>query len=57
MAALQTTDAHQVATPAGWQPGDKVIVPPPATTDAAAARRQEGDDCTDWFFCTKALAA
>jgi hypothetical protein len=55
--ALQTTDAYQVSTPEGWQPGDKVIVPPPATTDAAEARMQEGYDCTAWFFCTKALAA
>jgi peroxiredoxin 2/4 len=28
--ALQTSDQTSVATPEGWQPGDKVIVPPPA---------------------------
>ncbi len=28
--ALQTSDANKIATPEGWQPGDKVIVPPPA---------------------------
>jgi len=49
--ALQTTDAHGVATPEGWQPGDKVIVPPPATVDGAEVRATEGYDYTDWYFC------
>lgn len=53
--ALQTSDANKIATPEGWQPGDKVIVPPPATTEAAEARMQEGYECTDWYFCKKAL--
>jgi peroxiredoxin (alkyl hydroperoxide reductase subunit C) len=53
--ALQTSDAHKVATPEGWQPGDKVIVPPPATAEAAEGRMGEGYECTDWYFCKKAL--
>lgn len=53
--ALQTSDANGVATPEGWQPGDKVIVPPPATVDAANARLKEGYECTDWYFCKKDL--
>jgi peroxiredoxin (alkyl hydroperoxide reductase subunit C) len=53
--ALQTSDAYKVATPEGWQPGDKVIVPPPATAEAAEARMHEGYECTDWYFCKKAL--
>jgi len=53
--ALQTSDEHQIATPEGWQPGDKVIVPPPADMDAANARETEGYECTDWYFCKKAL--
>ena len=53
--ALQTSDAHGVATPEGWQPGDKVIVPPPATVEAAEARMKEGHECTDWYFCKKSL--
>ncbi|RDH86037.1 MAG: peroxiredoxin [endosymbiont of Galathealinum brachiosum] len=53
--ALQTSDEHGVATPEGWQPGDKVIVPPPATADAAEARLTEGYECTDWYFCKKQL--
>jgi peroxiredoxin (alkyl hydroperoxide reductase subunit C) len=53
--ALQTSDANGVATPEGWQPGDKVIVPPPATAQAAEARMQEGHECVDWYFCKKQL--
>ena len=53
--ALQTSDASSVATPEGWQPGDKVIVPPPADVDAAEARMNEGHECVDWYFCKKEL--
>ena len=53
--ALQTSDANGVATPEGWQPGDKVIVPPPDTSEAAEARMDEGYECTDWYFCKKSL--
>lgn len=53
--ALQTSMEHKVATPEGWQPGDKVIVPPPATAEEAAKRMDEGYECTDWYFCKKSL--
>ncbi|MCP5366407.1 MAG: peroxiredoxin [Hyphomicrobiales bacterium] len=53
--ALQTSTEHGVATPEGWQPGDKVIVPPPATAAEAAQRMAEGYECTDWYFCTRSL--
>jgi len=53
--AMQTSDEHKVATPEGWQPGDKVIVPPPATAEAAAERMAQGYECTDWYFCKKAV--
>ncbi|MDP1926331.1 MAG: peroxiredoxin [Thiobacillus sp.] len=53
--ALQTSDQNKVATPAGWQPGDKVIVPTPQDVDAAEKRMSEGYECTDWYFCTKSL--
>lgn len=53
--ALQTSDANKIATPEGWQPGDKVIVPPPQDADAAEARMGEGYECTDWYFCKKSL--
>jgi len=53
--ALQTSDENKVATPEAWQPGDLVIVPPPATAEAAEARMNEGYECTDWYFCKKAV--
>jgi len=54
--ALQTTDANGVATPANWEPGQKVIMPPPKTVEDAEARRvQEGLECKDWYFCKKDL--
>lgn len=55
VAALQTSDKYKVATPEGWQPGDKVIVPPPQDVSAAEARLKEGYECSDWYFCKKAL--
>ncbi len=54
--AMQTTDEKGVATPANWQPGDKVIVPPPQTQEAAEERVADGTlECTDWYFCKKSL--
>ncbi len=53
--ALQTSDANGVATPEGWLPGDKVIVPPPKTDEQAQARLEEGYECVDWYFCKKDL--
>jgi peroxiredoxin (alkyl hydroperoxide reductase subunit C) len=54
--ALQTTDAHGVATPANWKPGDKVIVPPAKTQEAAEERmKDETLECVDWYFCKKSL--
>ena len=51
--ALQTTDKHQVATPANWQPGDKVVVPAPKTADEMVKRLTEGYECKDWYLCFK----
>lgn len=53
--ALQTSDAHKVATPENWQPGQDVIVPPPATMADAEARKSQGYNYTDWYFSTKSL--
>ncbi len=54
--ALQTVDEEGVATPADWQPGDKVIVPPPATTEEAEKRLENPEyDVTDWYFSKKAI--
>ena len=55
---LQTADAFDVALPADWRPGERVIVPPASTSGTAAERMEEpadGVDCVDWFFCTKEL--
>ncbi len=57
--AMQTADAHKVATPADWQPGDDVIVPPPGSCGVAKERvdnaQKEGIKCLDWFICFKPL--
>ncbi len=54
--ALQTSDAHAVATPANWEPGRQVILPPPKTAEDAEARvGTAGVDCKDWYFCKKDL--
>ncbi len=51
--ALQTSDKEGVATPANWQPGDKVIVPPPKTVEEADKRINEGYDYKDFYLCFK----
>lgn len=53
--AMHATDDHNIATPEGWQPGDKVIVPPPATIAELNARVGQGYECKDWYFCQKEL--
>ncbi len=54
--ALQTSDEHGVATPEGWKPGDRVIVPPASTAEAANDRmHDETMECVDFYFCTRSL--
>jgi peroxiredoxin (alkyl hydroperoxide reductase subunit C) len=54
--ALRTTDTHGVATPEGWTPGEKVMVPPPKTVADAEARAKNPEyEYTDWYFCKKKL--
>ncbi|MFW9997997.1 MAG: peroxiredoxin [Candidatus Odinarchaeota archaeon] len=58
LTAMQTSDAHQVATPADWQPGNDVIVPPAGSCGTAKERmekKQKDVNCLDWFFCFKKL--
>lgn len=58
--ALQAADHFQVATPADWRPGDRVIVPTAGSCGVADDRmegRVDGVECEDWFFCTKELPA
>ncbi len=53
--ALQTSDEHGVATPANWQPGEKVIVPAPKTPEEIEKRLKEGYECKDWYLCFKKI--
>ncbi|HOP79835.1 MAG TPA: peroxiredoxin [Armatimonadota bacterium] len=56
--AMQASDAHGIATPADWKPGEEVIVPPPASmSDANERVEKDGDGyrCEDWFMCFKKL--
>jgi len=58
LVAMQTSDAHNCATPADWQPGDDVIIPPPGSCGTAKERVEKaGEDyyCLDWFMCFKKL--
>ncbi len=53
--SLQTTDKYGVATPANWQPGDKVVVPAPKNKEEMDKRLSEGYECKDWYLCFKKL--
>jgi peroxiredoxin (alkyl hydroperoxide reductase subunit C) len=55
LTAMQTSDANGVATPEGWRPGDKVLVPPPQTAHDAETRASQGYEYTDWYFSMKQL--
>ena len=56
--AMQTADAHNVATPADWQPGEDVIVPAPGSCGVANERVAKPDKDTtvmDWFMTFKKM--
>lgn len=53
--AMQTSDQHDVATPEGWQPGDKAVLPPPVTLAEADARAKRSPDSVDWYFSRTGL--
>ena len=53
--ALQTSDKYGVATPANWQPGDKVVVPAPKNKAEMDKRLSEGYECKDWYLCFKQI--
>ncbi len=55
--ALQTGDKHGVACPAGWRPGDKVVVPAPKTQKAVEERLADSSvELKDWYLSLKKLA-
>ena len=53
--ALQTSDKHHVATPANWQPGDKVIVPAPRTVEMVEENMKAGYEMVDWYLAKKSV--
>lgn len=53
--AFQTSDEHHVATPANWQPGDKVIVPAPSNQEDMEKRLSEGYECKEFYLCYKKI--
>lgn len=58
LVAMQTSDEHDIATPANWQPGDEVIVPPPGSCGSVKEGvRGAGKDrrYLEWFLCFKKL--
>jgi len=48
LTALQKSDACQVATPEGWQPGEDTMLPPPI--DQAEADRRSAISGDAWYF-------
>ncbi len=48
--ALQLNTEQGLATPEGWRPGDKCIVPPPLTQKDAEARVKSNYEVVDWYF-------
>lgn len=60
LAALQTTDAFGVSTPADWLPGEDVIISAPVTMAGAKERLASKDKSLlvkDWFMTFKKLPA
>ena len=54
--ALVATDAHGVATPADWKPGEAALVPPPRTQAMAEERAKDVKSaCPDWYYCKKEM--
>jgi peroxiredoxin (alkyl hydroperoxide reductase subunit C) len=54
--ALQLNKSKAVATPEGWRPGQKVIVPPPLTQSGAEERVKDKNlEVTDWYFVKKTI--
>lgn len=56
LVALQTSDAHKVAMPLDWEPGDKVIVPPPTNLDEMRQRLEDDSiERVDFYLARKSL--
>lgn len=48
VSALKESDARDIATPEGWQPGDAAVLPPPL--DQSEADRRGAVDGGAWYF-------
>lgn len=55
--ALQATDANPIATPADWQPGDRVIVSPAMSTDDAIAKFENVEELKPYLRYADAPSA
>jgi len=54
--SLQTSRAHQVATPANWKKGERVIEPPPKTVEELHKRREtDYPEKVDFYLVKKDL--
>ncbi len=54
LAALQTSDTDEVATPEGWTPGNDPVLPPPL--DQAEADRRGLENGGIWYFTHREAA-
>jgi len=56
LVALQTADENQVALPANWKEGDKVIIPPPKSVHEMLERVADDElDKVDFYLAKKDL--
>ncbi|WP_442683743.1 peroxiredoxin [Stenotrophomonas sp. JC08] len=53
---LQYSLANGVATPEGWQPGEKVLLGAPKSVAELEARSGQDLETTDWYFSMKPAA-
>jgi peroxiredoxin (alkyl hydroperoxide reductase subunit C) len=59
LVSMQASDAHQIATPAGWEVGDDVIVPTAGSygdIKESMAKSSGGLNYLDWFICFKKMS-
>ncbi len=50
LSALQEADANTVATPEGWRPGDRTVLPPPVTEKEVIDRETHQEANKSWYF-------
>ena len=50
LCALQEADANTVATPEGWRPGDRTVLPPPINEQEIIDRAKGNGASKSWYF-------